>query len=79
MYLVFFSSWMLHQSGFTHYYLSGDAIRTGYIVVLFTFASFMLFTKELLRNEIQTRLFRWFTNGYLAFAALCTVIFMIDT
>jgi len=77
-YLVFFSLWMLHQSGYTHYYFSGDDIRNGYIVVIFTFMAFMFFTKALLRNEIRTRLFGWFTNGYIALMFLSALIFVID-
>ncbi len=78
LYLVCFSLWMLHQSGYTHYYLSGEAIRNGYIVTIFTFMSFMFFTKELLRNEIRTRLFDWFTNGYIALMFFSALIFVID-
>ncbi len=78
LYLVFFSLWMLHQSGFTHYYLSGDAIRNGYIVVVLTFTAFMFFTRELLRNEIQTRVFAWMTDGYIAVMLFSAFVFIID-
>jgi two-component system, sensor histidine kinase LadS len=78
LYLFVFNLWMVHQSGITHYFLSGNAILFAYIVVSLSFASFMLFTKQLLQNDIRTATFRRFTGGYIVFALLIAIIFIFS-
>lgn len=78
LYLFIFNLWIVHQSGVTHYFLNGKGILFSYIVVPLSFASFMFFTKQLLQNEVRTATFRLATGGYVIFALLCALLFLVD-
>ena len=73
LYLLFFNFTMMRISGHTDHFLPPELMVLPYMATPLAFLFFMLFTRQLLSEELKSRVFQWMTKGYMAwrFCSFC--------